>query len=65
MAHLVFAIDAGKIEWLASHETKDEAIEHLNNLRPDGTRSDWDDMPTAAEYEFAFIIESSHFVSFV
>lgn len=67
-AWLVFAIHAGKIEWHSSHETRDEAVEHLNHLRPDGSTDDVAEnafYPERDAIEFAFIVASPHFVSFV
>jgi hypothetical protein len=58
MQHLVFAIEAGNIVWLSAHDTREEAIERLNELRPAGDKDE-------AKYEFAFTVESAHFVSFV
>lgn len=65
--YLVFAIDGGEMVWLASHDTESDAIDHVNNLRPDGTKTDEPDTdePTGHEYEFAFIVKSPHFMSFV
>lgn len=62
--YLVFAIDGGDLVWLASHDNRDDAVAHINELRPDGTRAP-DDETGAREYEFAFIVQSPHFVSFV
>lgn len=66
---LVFAIDAGNIQWHSAHDTRQEAVDVLNDLRPDGTQGihdDGDKMFTVNDcVEFAFIVESPHFVSFV
>lgn len=64
MQHLVFAIESGELVWLAAHPTKEEAVAHINELRPDGTR-DAEEPTGEARYEFAFTVESAHFASFV
>jgi hypothetical protein len=65
--HLLFAIDAGRIQWRAAFDSREEAIDELNSLRPDGSSSDpARPAPLGNEgIEFAFIAESPHFVSFV
>jgi hypothetical protein len=65
--YLVFAIDGGQIGWHSAHDTREKAIEHLNHLRPDETQDTTDNTEFTASdcIEFAFIVESPHFVSFV
>lgn len=65
---LVFAIDAGDIKWMAAHDNREDAVAHINDLRPDGTRATEnpnDEFTSNDCIEFAFIVESPHFVSFV
>lgn len=73
-AFLLFVIDGGRIQWQASYTTREEAVAELTGLRPDGISSLHEQQvtfPAAAAplsgegIEFAFIVESPHFVSFV
>lgn len=63
--HCVFAIERGSLVWLAAYPTRQEAVDHVNSLRPDGSKDDDDGPGVAAVLEFAFAIEVVHFASFV
>lgn len=60
--YLLFAIDAGEMKWLSAHETRDEAVEHLNWKAAERDRPDFNQNDA---YEFMFVVESAHFASFV
>jgi hypothetical protein len=71
-AYLVFTIDMGKTTWHASFDHEEAAYEYLEGFRPDGSRSDPNDpdsddatFKASDTIEFAFVVKSPYFLSFV
>jgi hypothetical protein len=65
VAYLVFVIRSGEIEWHAAHNTREAAVDHINRIRPGGLDADPDADDIRSPIEFAFTVESAHFVSFI
>lgn len=62
---LVFVIRQGETEWHAAYDTRQEAIDHINRVRPGGMDTDPDGEDIRAPIEFAYVVQSPYFVSLV
>jgi hypothetical protein len=68
---LVFAIEGGDLVWLAAHDDREEAIDHVNRISrtvavlnsDDYGPADVEDDTTRPAFEFAFVVPSPHFMA--